>query len=115
VVLYKKPRGTRECLVRQVHHASAPRATFTTGIHDAAHQALMVLQHQESVVLYHTQYRHFLLKETDGSNVRVNDKVSNDPTRWLGEQLRLTMAMDHALTEAMHEIEELHKCYDEQE
>jgi hypothetical protein len=25
----------------------------------------------------------------------------------------LTMAMDHALTEAMHEIEELHKCYDE--
>jgi hypothetical protein len=25
------------------------------------------------------------------------------------------MAMDHALIEAMHEIEELHRCYDEQE
>jgi hypothetical protein len=27
----------------------------------------------------------------------------------------LTMAMDHVQTEAMHEIEELHRCYDEQE
>jgi hypothetical protein len=27
----------------------------------------------------------------------------------------LTMAMDHALTEAMHEIEDLHKRCDEQE
>jgi hypothetical protein len=25
------------------------------------------------------------------------------------------MAMDCALTKAMHEIEELHRCYDEQE
>jgi hypothetical protein len=29
--------------------------------------------------------------------------------------VRLTMAMDHALAEAMHEIEELHRRYDEQE
>jgi hypothetical protein len=43
----------------------------------------------------------------------VNDKVCNDPTGWLGEQVRLTMAMDHALTEAMREIEELHRCYKE--
>jgi hypothetical protein len=28
--------------------------------------------------------------------------------------VRLTMVMDHALLEAMHQIEELHKCYDEQ-
>jgi hypothetical protein len=27
----------------------------------------------------------------------------------------LTMDMDHALLEAMHQIEGLHKCYDEQE
>jgi hypothetical protein len=56
-----------------------------------------------------------LLKETYGSDVYVNDKVHNDPTRQLGEQVRLTMAMDHALTEAMSEIEELHRRYDEQE
>jgi hypothetical protein len=43
----------------------------------------------------------------------VNDKVCNDPTGRLGEQVRLTMAMDHALTEAMREIEELHRCYKE--
>jgi hypothetical protein len=29
--------------------------------------------------------------------------------------VRLTMAMDRALTEAMHEIVEFHRCYDEQE
>jgi hypothetical protein len=36
VVLYEKPRGTGEHRVCRVHHASASRATFTTGIHDAA-------------------------------------------------------------------------------
>jgi hypothetical protein len=49
----------------------------------------------------------------DGLDVYVNDKVHIDPTGQLGEQVRLTMAMDRALTEAMHEIEELHMCYDE--
>jgi hypothetical protein len=51
VVLYEKPRGTEERRVCRVLHASALRATFTVGIHDAAHRALMVLCHQESAVL----------------------------------------------------------------
>jgi hypothetical protein len=51
VVLYEKPRGTGERRVRRVHHASAPRATFVAGIHDATRWALMILCHQESVVL----------------------------------------------------------------
>jgi hypothetical protein len=51
VVLYEKPRGTGERRVRRVHHASAPRATFVAGIHDATRWALMILYHQESVVL----------------------------------------------------------------
>jgi hypothetical protein len=115
VVLYERPRGTGECHVRWVHHASAPRATFTAGIRDAAHQALMVLHHQESAVLWCIQYHHFLLEETDGSDIRVNDKVHNDLTGQLGEQVWLTMAMDRALMEAMHAIEEFHRSYDEQE
>jgi hypothetical protein len=115
VVLYEKPKGTRECRVHRVHHASAPRATFTASILDTARQALMVLHHQESAILRWTQYRHFLLKETDGSKDRVNDKVRNDPNGQLGEQVRLTMAVDRAFMEAMREIEELHSCYDEQE
>jgi hypothetical protein len=45
----------------------------------------------------------------------VNDKVCNDHAGQLGEQVRLTMATDHTLTDAMREIEELHWCYDEQE
>jgi hypothetical protein len=49
----------------------------------------------------------------DDLDVCVNDKVCNDPTGQLGEHVRLTMAMDRALTEAMREIEELHMCYDE--
>jgi hypothetical protein len=48
----------------------------------------MVLCNQESVVLHHTQYHHFLLKETDGSDVHVNDKVRNHPTGRAG-------AIDH--------------------
>jgi hypothetical protein len=98
VVIYEKLRGTGEHRVRLVHHASAPRATFTARIRDAARQALIVLRHLESDVLQHTQYHHFLLKETDGSDVCVNNKVHNDPTRRLGEQVRLTMAMVLALT-----------------
>jgi hypothetical protein len=39
----------------------------------------------------------------------------NDPIGRLGEQVRLTMAMDHALMEAMCEVEELHRRYDEHE
>jgi hypothetical protein len=80
VVLYEKARGTREHRVHRVHHASAPRATFAIGIRDTAHQALMVLRHQESAILHHTMYCHFLLKEMDGSDVCVNDKLRNDPT-----------------------------------
>jgi hypothetical protein len=51
VVLYEKPRGIGERNVCRVHHASALRATFTTGILDATCQTLMVLQHQESAIL----------------------------------------------------------------
>jgi hypothetical protein len=65
--------------------------------------------------LFFDKYRHFLFKEKDGSEVRLNDKVCNDPAERLGEQVRLTMAMDRTLTETMHEIEELHRRYDEQE
>jgi hypothetical protein len=115
VVLYEKPRGTGECHVHRVHHASTPRATFTAGIRDATHQVLMVLWHQEYVVLRRTQYRHFLLKVADDSEVHVNDNVRNNLTGQLREQVRLPMAMDHALSEVMLEIEELHKRYDKQE
>jgi hypothetical protein len=115
VLLYEKPRGTEEHYVHRVHHASALRTTFAVGIRDAARQALMVLHHQESTVFWRTQYHHFLLKETDGLDVCVYDKVRNDSTGWLIEQVRLAMATDRALTEAMREIEELHKRCDEQE
>jgi hypothetical protein len=91
--------------------ASALRATFMVGIRDAACQALMVLCHQESAVLRRTQCRHFFLKEMDGSDVHVNNKVCNDPTGRLGDRVRLIMAMDSSLTEAMHEIEKLHRPY----
>jgi hypothetical protein len=43
----------------------------------------------------------------------VNDKVRNDPLRQLGEKVRLTMAINRAMIEAMRKIEELHRCYDE--
>jgi hypothetical protein len=45
VVLHVKPRGSGECRVHRVHHASAVRATFVASIRDIAHQALMVLRH----------------------------------------------------------------------
>jgi hypothetical protein len=54
----------------------------------------MVLHHQESAILCHTKYCQILLKEKDGSDVRVNDMVHNDPTRRLGEQVRAS-ALDH--------------------
>jgi hypothetical protein len=85
VVLYEKPKGTGEPCVCRVHHASSPRATFMAGIRDATRQALMVLHHQYSTVLHHTKYHHFLLKETNGSDAHVNDKVWNDLTGRLGE------------------------------
>jgi hypothetical protein len=78
VVLYEKPRGTRERHVHRVHDASALRATFVVGIRDAARQPLMVLRHQESTILRHIQYRHFLLEEMDGPDICVNNKVRND-------------------------------------
>jgi hypothetical protein len=84
IILYEKPRGTREQRVHRVHHASALRATFTADIHDAAHQALVVLHQQGSFVLCHTQYHHFLLKEMDNSDVHVNDMVRNDSIGPLG-------------------------------
>jgi hypothetical protein len=49
----------------------------------------------------------------DISDVHVNDKVCNDLTGCLGEQVRLTMVIGHALTEVMHKIEELHRRYDD--
>jgi hypothetical protein len=41
--------------------------------------------------------------------------VHNDPSGCLKEQVRLTKAMDHALVEAIQEIEDLHRRYEEQE
>jgi hypothetical protein len=55
VVLYEKTKGTGEHRVHRVHHVSASRATFEAGIRDAAHQALIVLRHQESAPLRRTQ------------------------------------------------------------
>jgi hypothetical protein len=115
VVLYENTKGTGEHRVSHVHHASAPTTTFEEGIHDVAHQTLIVLHHQESAILERARYHHFLSKETDNSEVHVNDNVRDDPTRHLEEHVCLTMATDHALSEAMHEIEELHMHYDEQE
>jgi hypothetical protein len=41
--------------------------------------------------------------------------VHDDPSGCLKEQVHLTKAMDHALAEAIQKIEDLHKCYKEQE
>jgi hypothetical protein len=41
--------------------------------------------------------------------------VHDDPLGRLKEQVHLTKAMDHALVEAIQEIEDLHKRYEEQE
>jgi hypothetical protein len=41
--------------------------------------------------------------------------VHNDPIGCLKEQVHLTKAMDHALMEAIQEIEDLPKHYEEQE
>jgi hypothetical protein len=49
------------------------------------------------------------------SDIHVQSNVHDDPSGCLKEQVRLTKAMDHALVEAIQEIEDLHKRYEEQE
>jgi hypothetical protein len=56
VVLYERSTTDRVRRIRQVIEAAAPRWTFEGGIRDAAHQALVVLHHEEDDQMDHSQY-----------------------------------------------------------
>jgi hypothetical protein len=115
VVLYEKPTTDRICPNCRIHHASTPWATFDAGIWDAAQQALMALRSEKAQTLRGSKFCHFLSKLVGSSEVYVHFNVHDNPSGCLKEQVHLTKAMDHALAEAIQEIEDLHKHYEEQE
>jgi hypothetical protein len=115
VVLYEKPTTNGICHICRIHHASAPRDIVNTGIRDATHQALMALHSEKAQTLWGSKFCHFPSKALRISEVHVHSYVHNDPSGCLKEQVRLTKAMDHALAEAIQEIEDLHRRYEEQE
>jgi hypothetical protein len=114
-VLYEKPTTDGIRRIHGIHHASAPRATFNASIWDAACEVLMALRNETAQTLRGSKFRHFPSKALGSSEVHVHFNVHDDPTRSLKEQVHLTKAMDHALAEAIQEIEDLHKRYEEQE
>jgi hypothetical protein len=59
VVIYKRPTTDHIHLIRQVVEAPAPRWTFESGMREAAHEALAVLQHESDERVAHSQYHHF--------------------------------------------------------
>jgi hypothetical protein len=79
VVLYEKATTDRIYRTSQVHEAAVPRVTFEARIHDAAHQALAVLWHEEDDPMEHMQYHHFPSKPYGESNTLVLLAGYHDP------------------------------------
>jgi hypothetical protein len=115
VVLYEKPMTDGIRCIHVIHHASAPRDTFNAGIWDAVREVLMTLRNETAQTLRGSKFCHFPSKALRSSEVHVHSNVHDDPTGHLKEHVHLTKVMDHALAEAIQEIEDLHKCYEEQE
>jgi hypothetical protein len=58
VGIYEKPTTDRIRRIHQVIEVPAPRWTFKVGMREAAHEALVVLQHEADERMAHSQYRH---------------------------------------------------------
>jgi hypothetical protein len=114
-VLYEKPTTDGIHRIHRIHHASTPRSPFNAGIWDAAHQALMALHSKKAQTLQGSKFCHFPSKAIRGSEVHVHSNVHDDPMVCLKEQVCPTKAIYHALVEAIQEIEDLHKRYEEHE
>jgi hypothetical protein len=103
VVRYEKPTTDGIRHIRHIHHASSPR-----------HTGCCPRSADGSTQREGSKFRHFPSKAIKSSEVHVHSNVHDDPAGRLKEQVRLTKAMDHALAEAIQEIEDLHKRYEEQ-
>jgi predicted amidophosphoribosyltransferase len=92
--------GSAAC-IHNTLHTTALRASFDTGICDAARQALNALRCQEDEQVHHSQYHHFSSQVPRSFEVHVHTTVRNNPTKCLGEQVKLTQAMDQALSKVV--------------
>jgi hypothetical protein len=75
----------------------------------------MALHNEKAQSLRGLKLRHFPSKALRSFEVHLHSNVHDDPMGCLKEQVCLTKAMDHALADAIQEIEDLHKSYKEQE
>ncbi|GJN31813.1 hypothetical protein PR202_gb20259 [Eleusine coracana subsp. coracana] len=115
VMLYEKATDDGIRRVRRVHFATTRRATFDTGISDAAHQALAVLHRESNQTLRTLQFAHFPQRASGSLEFSVLPARGNDTSDRLREQVALTTAINSELTTALDELDRHDRRYLEQE
>jgi hypothetical protein len=71
---------------------------------EAAHEALVVLQHEADEQMTHSQYRHFSSQANEGAKVVILPVGGHDRMRCFTDQVKLTHALVRDLDEAMKEV-----------
>ena len=64
VTLYEKCTADDVRRIRRIHAATAPRPTFDAGMEDDARQALVVLRHEETNSMRHSQYHYYARQDS---------------------------------------------------
>lgn len=105
VTLFERCTADGVRRVRRVHHATAARCSFRTGMADAARQALAVLRYEEND-MSHSQYKYFAQRESGTAEEYFSDPEAEGYN--MKTQVRYSEALSDELTDALDELADTH-------
>jgi hypothetical protein len=103
-VIYERPMTDRIHRIRQVVEAPAPRWMFLASMREAAHEALVILQHEADERMAQFQYHHFLSQAIEGAEAVILFARGHDRMGCFTNQVKLTCALVQNLDEAVKEL-----------
>jgi hypothetical protein len=90
--------------VEKIHAAIASRRSFHVGIHDAAHQAYMVIRSRHCQLLDGTEYAHFPQRASGSSYILV-EPIQDEGNFKLKKKVALTTTLTKELDSTTEEVE----------
>jgi hypothetical protein len=98
--------------VEKIHVAIASRRSFHAGIHDATHQAYMVIRSHHRQLLDGTEYAHFPQRASGSAYILV-EPVQDEGNFKLKKQVAFTATLTKELDSTMEEVEFWQGKYEE--
>ena len=108
VVTYKKPTANHTRVIRATYHTTTRRATFESGIRDAARLALARIRYEMDEELSSHQYTFFPMRFGGEPEVFVRRPCACEDER-LKEQVQFSAELDEEMVGVLDELEEAHQ------